>query len=177
MVPRADGGIDNAMSDDTLVQLTERVDALSEGQPYYRLVLLVGPMGAGKTPLLRRLAQAREMPYLNLNLALSRRLLDLTSRERPLRVRRLVEDVIADRADGAAILDNIELLFEPSLQVDPLTLLQRLSRRRMVIAAWGGAYDLDRRVLTYARPGHPEYKRYDRPEGEIVTVAAKHPYP
>ena len=49
---------------------------------YYRLVLIVGPIGSGKTPLLKELCRRQDIPYLNVNLALSERLLSLTSKER-----------------------------------------------------------------------------------------------
>ncbi len=52
---------------------------------YHRLILVVGGHGAGKTRLLKELSRRADgaIPYLNLNLALSQRLLDLTGKERP----------------------------------------------------------------------------------------------
>jgi len=135
---------------------------------YHRLLLIVGPIGSGKTPLLKALCQQQRVPYLNVNLALSQRLLDLTDKERPLRVRRLLADVIADQAADVIALDNLELLFDPALHQDPLACLQGLSRNKTLIVAWGGNYVND--VLTYAEPGHPEYRRYDRPDAVIVAL-------
>ena len=135
---------------------------------YHRLLLVAGPVGSGKTPLLKALCQKQDLPYLNVNLALSRRLLDLTERERPLRVRRLLADVIDEQPADSVILDNIELLFDPTLHQDPLACLQGLSRNKTLIVAWGGNYVNG--VLTYAEPKHPEYRRYERAEALIVTV-------
>ncbi|MGC9469820.1 MAG: BREX-3 system P-loop-containing protein BrxF [Anaerolineae bacterium] len=153
-----------------LPKLTELVSSLLDVQSYYRLIIVVGPIGAGKTPLLKALSREEDIPYLNLNLALSERLLELSSRERPLRVRRLLEQLIDEHPGNATVLDNIELLFAPALKVNPLILFQRLSRRRIIVVAWGGAYDAERDVLTYAEPGHPEYRRYERPDGEFITL-------
>ncbi|MBN2345393.1 MAG: BREX-3 system P-loop-containing protein BrxF, partial [Candidatus Aminicenantes bacterium] len=139
-------------------------------QPYYRLVLLVGPVGSGKTPLLKALSRQHHTSTLNLNLALSQRLLDLTTRERPLRARRILEDLLAEHPGDTIALDNIELLFDPALQLNPLALLQQLSRQRTLVVAWGGTYDADHAVLTYAEPGHPEYRRYEHPEGMLITL-------
>ncbi len=136
---------------------------------YHRLLLIVGPIGSGKTPLLKALCQQQHVPYLNVNLALSQRLLDLTDKERPLRVRRLLADVIDEQAADVIALDNLELLFDPTLHQDPLACLQGLSRNKTLVAAWGGNYESG--VLTYAEPGHPEYRRYDRPEALIVIVS------
>ncbi len=136
---------------------------------YYRLALVVGPTGSGKTPLLKDLCRRQDIPYLNVNLTISQRLLNLTSKERPLRVRRLLDDVIGEQSGDVVVLDNIELLFDPALHQDPLVCLQVLSRNKIIVVAWSGTYD-EKKVLTYAEPGHPEYRRYERPEATIVTL-------
>lgn len=138
---------------------------------YHRLILVVGRHGAGKTRRLKEFSRRADgaIPYLNLNLALSRRLLDLTSKERPLRARRLLAQILDEHPQETLALDNIELLFEPTLHQDPLVLLQGLSRNRSLIAAWPGIYDEASQVLTYAEPGHPEYRRYQRPEVIVMS--------
>jgi hypothetical protein len=138
-----------------------------QGQ-YHRLLLIVGLIGSGKTPFLKALCQQQGIPYLNVNLALSQRLLDLTEKERPLRLRRLLADVIDEQSADVVVLDNIELLCDPALHQDPLVCLQGLSRNKTLIAAWGGSYVNN--VLTYAEPGHPEYRRYERPGALIVAL-------
>jgi hypothetical protein len=52
---------------------------------YHRLILVVGRHGVGKTRLLMEFSRRADgaVPYLNLNLAVSQRLLDLTGREGP----------------------------------------------------------------------------------------------
>jgi len=140
-------------------------------QQYHRLALVVGPVGSGKTPLLKELCRRRDIPYLNVNLALSQRLLDLTNKERPLRVRRLLADAIDELPGNVLALDNIELLFDPALHQDPLALFQGLSRNRTLIVAWGGTYNDKSSVLNYAEPGHPEYHRYERPQVVIILLS------
>jgi predicted AAA+ superfamily ATPase len=157
------------MTEYTLSKLIEWLSSLPDAQPYYQLAIIVGPVGSGKTPLLKTLSQKQGIPYVNLNLALSRRLLGVMSRERPLRARRILEDLIGEYPGDTIALDNIELLFDPVLQLNPLALLQRLSRHRTLVVAWSGAYDVERDVLTYAEPGHPEYKRYEHPEGAFIS--------
>jgi hypothetical protein len=141
-------------------------------QQYHRLILVVGRHGAGKTHLLKELCRRADgaIPYLNLNLALSQRLLDLASKERPLRARRLLAQVLDEHPQETLALDNIELLFEPTLHQDPLVLLKGLSRNKSLIAAWPGTYDAASQVLTYAEPGHPEHRRYQKPEVMVVRM-------
>ena len=74
--------------------------------------------------------------------------------------------------DRVILLDNIEIVFDPVFQHDPLRLLQGLSRHRVVVAAWSGA--VDKGQLAYAAPGHPEHRSYPIAElnqGAIVVDA------
>lgn len=125
---------------------------------YHRLVLLVAPAEGGKTVTLKDFRKRTGAPLINVNLELSKRMLDLTERQRALQLARLLQGMV-DRAEGdVVILDNIEILFDISLKQDPLRLLQGLSRNKTVVAAWSGLVEDD--YLTYAAPNHPEYKRY-----------------
>ena len=134
-------------------------------QMYQRLVLLVGK---GMGEVLHRLAERESLPLIELNLELSRRLLDLPQRERVLNASRLIGEIVAETESGAVLLDRIELLFEPSLALDPLRLLQGLSRSRALVVHWPGR--IEEEHLVYARPGHPEHRRYAT-EGLVVVQA------
>ena len=138
---------------DQVLQKIEQAPSL-----YYRLILLVGPTGSGKTASLRALEVKTGAPLLNINLELSRRMLDLTERQRPLAASNLLSDILASQNASLVLLDNIELLFDKSLQLDPLRLLLGLSRNITLIVAWNGAIEHDQ--LIYATPDHPDYHRY-----------------
>ncbi len=135
---------------------------------YHRLILVVGGPRGGKTKALQALCAAQGWPLVNVNLRLSELLLELTQRQRAIRLPRLLGDLVRVTDSDVVLLDNIELLFDRELSQDPLRLLQGLSRNRTVVAAWCGGLDGD--CLTYAEPGHPEARRYARPEGIIVPV-------
>jgi hypothetical protein len=139
---------------------------------YHRLLLVVAPSGAGKTRALRAVAESTGYPLINLNLELSRLLLELTERQRCLQVPALLDDILQARPGEVVILDNIEILFDVQLKQDPLRCLQRLSRNRTIVAAWNGtcaAGDGRPPLLTYAEPEHPEYRRY--PAGDLLVVS------
>ena len=151
------------MNEDPVEAILSCVDAAAD--LYHRLVLIVGPSRSGKTATLRAAAAHAGAPVLNLNLELSRRLLDLTARQRLLAVPRVLDDLIG-RDRLLVLLDNTELLFDPAFAQDPLALLQRASRNRTIVAAWNGA--LDDGYLSYAEPDHTEYRRY--PIDDLVIV-------
>ena len=126
---------------------------------YHRLMLVIAPAGAGKTTALLDIQDRTGAPLVNVNLELSRRMLDLTERQRALQLPRLLRDLVSkSEGEKMTLLDNIEILFDVGLKQDPLRLLQVLSRNKTVVAAWNGTIVED--SLTYAAPAHPEYRRY-----------------
>lgn len=134
---------------------------------YHRLVLLVGESGSGKTCVLRDVAEEFGRSVINVNLALSSELLELTTKQRSLRLPGIL-DQIADQAQGPVVLDNLEILFDKDLKQDPLRLLQAISRNRSVIASWNGTSTGGR--LGYAEMGHPEYRSYYPVDVLIVNM-------
>jgi len=56
----------------------------SASMMYFRLILMVGPAGSGKTSALQEVSARTSAPLVNVNLELSRRMLDLTERKRAL---------------------------------------------------------------------------------------------
>jgi hypothetical protein len=165
-------GSSNATGEGIVSSLAAKVRSHLEGaaQLYYRLILIVGPAGSGKTAALRELAGAMSLPYINVNLELSQRLLEYTSKARPLRLPRLLDEVFATGSADIVLLDNIEILFDPALKQDPLLRLQAASRNRTIVAAWNGR--LSDGALVYAEPEHPEYRRYTDVSGIVIIDAA-----
>jgi hypothetical protein len=137
---------------------------------YYRLVMLVAPAGAGKTAALQDVHERTAAPLVNVNLELSRRMLDLTERQRVLQLPRLLSEILRASAADVVLLDNVEVLFDLSLKQDPLRLLQGLSRNKTVVVAWSGSIDGEHMV--YATPDHPEYKRYPIRDFLVVNPEA-----
>ena len=136
---------------------------------YHRLVLVVGAGGSGQASALRDIAECMDAPLVNVGLELSRRLLDLTERQRRIRAPELLGRIVTETASDIVLLDNVELLFDVALHQNPLGLLQRLSRRRTVVATWNGS--MEDGHIVYAVPGHPEYRRY--PVDGFLVVGAE----
>ena len=153
------------MSDPLVNQIIQRIKQAAE--LYYRLLLVVAPAGAGKTTLLRKVGDCIGTRPINVNLELSRVMLELTERQRALQLPRLLRNILSDIASEVVLLDNIEILFDVSLQQDPLRLLQGLSRNKTVVASWNGS--IDNGYLTYAVPDHPEYRRYQIRDFLVVS--------
>jgi len=134
---------------------------------YHRLILVVAPSGAGKTAALQVVRDETGSPLVNVNLELSRRMLDLTERQRALQLPILFREIAGNGGNQMILLDNIEIIFDNNLKQDPLRLLQGLSRSKTIVASWNGK--IVDNSLTYASPDHPEYRRY--PIGDFLLVS------
>ena len=90
---------------------------------------------------------------------LGNRLAALPQRQRALQANVALRELADEYASGdLLLLDNIELLFDQSLKLDPLDLLKRHAHARRVVAVWPG--ELRDGRLIYAEMGHPEYQDY-----------------
>lgn len=137
-----------------LAQLVDEVGAL-----HSKLILLIGQPGSGKTALLVELANQRDMKVMNVGATLGSRLAAIPQRQRALQTNVILRELADEYANAdLLLLDNIELLFDQTLKLDPLDLLKRHAHGRRVVSVWPGAL-VDGR-LTYAEIGHPEYQNY-----------------
>jgi hypothetical protein len=135
---------------------------------YFRLVILAGLPGAGKTAALHSIGQRLGCQIVNVNLELSKRMLELTRAQRSKQVERLLKGVIAAVPGEVVLLDNLEILFDPSLEIEPFRLLQVLTRNRTVVASWSGSFAGG--TLTYAEPGHPEFMQCERVDAVVIAA-------
>lgn len=156
------------MTIDLAWKVTEAIEQAEQRSE--RLVLLAGPDGQKTLAALEEVAEQTGAPLVNVNLELSRRLLDLASSQRPLQVRQLLGQVLADTGSELVLLARLELLFDTALQQDPFRLLKELSRERTVVAAWNGF--MDGNHICYAEPGHPEYRRHPVDTVPIINTEA-----
>jgi Cdc6-like AAA superfamily ATPase len=137
---------------------------------YFRLVVLAGPPGSGKTAALQAVAEKLACQLVNVNLELSKRMLELTRTQRSRQVERLLKEVISAAPGEVVLLDNLEILFDTGLEVEPLRLLQVSSRNRTIVASWNGSFHGG--TLTYAEPGHPEFIQFKQTEAVVIAVGA-----
>jgi DNA polymerase III delta prime subunit len=149
-----------------LAQLEQAIEQASS--QYFRLVILAGPPGSGKTATMQSVAQKIGCQVVNVNLELSKKMLELSRTQRSRQVARLMKEVIAAVSGNVVLLDNLEILFDTGLAVEPLRLLQVSSRNRTVVASWSGSYVSG--TLTYAEPGHPEFVQFKQSEAVVITV-------
>ena len=131
-----------------------------------KLVLLVGASRSGKTKLLCELGTKLNIEPLNVGLELGRRLAATPINKRGFSAGELLREIAdKERTDDPLLLDNLELLFEKGLQINPLDLVKRRAHSKRVVAVWPGELRGDR--LIYADMSHPEHRDYSR-DGVVV---------
>ena len=128
---------------------------------YEKLIFICNPvldMGA----LTERFPDAERI---NINLMLSEKLLSVSKRDY-MRSGEYIEEFL-NNSNCLYILEHIDILFDPQLKINPITLLKNLSRSRCLIVVWPGEYRDG--VWSYANASHPEYYRSNDSVGVVFT--------
>lgn len=105
------------------------------------------------------LAERLGLPCINVSLELSRWLLDVPTPKQARKASQELATVFA-ASPGDVVCHRLGLLHLPDLQLDALRALEYQARSRVVIAEWIGEVDVGQ--LSYARPGHREFHRWER---------------
>jgi hypothetical protein len=151
-----------------LTQLLEKLERLivEVNDLNCKLILLIGPSQSGKTQLLRQLGSKLKIGVFNVGQELGRRLAATPNNKRGFLTGELLREIAdKERVEDQLLLDNLELLFEPSLHINPLDIVKRLAHSKCVVAVWPG--ELRGNHLIYADISHPEHRDYSR-DGVVV---------
>lgn len=145
-------------------ELFARVRDLSTLQN--KLMLLTGEQH-GCLSCLAELASETGADVINLSSILARNLAKVPERNRGFEATNCLQGLLSDSHPGdVLLLKNLELLFLPALQVNPLEAIKRLSHATPIVAIWPGELVGER--LRYAAMGHPEYREYST-NGIVIT--------
>ncbi len=101
----------------------------------------------------------------NVNLILSQGLINKAENKYPLYVEEILLNTISHR-NKVYLLQHIDILFDPVLQIHPIRLLENISKTYKLIVEWPGIYRDDQ--LSYAEYGHPEYFTCREFEGKVI---------
>jgi len=74
----------------------------------------------------------------------------------PLSITKFLADVAFLYVKQPVVFYDIDILFEPSIQIDPLNLFRQIGRQNVLIIFWPGTFVGD--TLVYAQPEHHHYR-------------------
>ncbi len=117
---------------------------------------------------IEKITKSAEVTANDLSLKLAELLLPLSNSERQQLLSENLKQIISDIDSDIIYLNRIELLFEVSLNSNPLNLLKNAARVKPLVIFWPGLYQNG--YLTYAEPGHPEYQSYSKEDLKDVLV-------
>ena len=132
------------------------------------LVLLVHPSIARLSQEAEALHKAQGWPVVSLGRTVAEEIITVLPRERSRAAERAAYTALDQSGPGPIICVDIDLLFEPGLQLDPLLLFRQASRMRRLIIAWPGSFD--GLVLSYAVPQHAQYRTWQNPATCIMSL-------
>lgn len=132
---------------------------------------LVVVIGKSASQLLEHAASADDLFVINLSLELSEKLIDIPRQDRSKLASTIFTDLLDVQQTKVLLLNHVEVLFDRTLSIDPLRLLQSRAKNLTLVIAWPG--DKSASSLNYAIPSHSEYRSYKVSElGETIFVDA-----
>lgn len=146
--------------------LSERFENIDKN--YEKLILIVGNKGSGKTRLLWDYSNSAGYQIFNINLGVSEKLLQLPANDWEYSVLSILQETLSSSKEKVMFLDNLEVLFNTQLHLNPLKLLRFFSRNKIIVATWNGRFENDQ--LIYAKPGHPEHRAETNIDFPIIDL-------
>jgi len=121
-----------------------------------------------------RLGQYDSLHILSVGTELSTHLSTIPSKEWGRETRNWMTAKCREAISNLLVCSQIDLLFEPNLSLDPLSLFQSLSRINRLIVLWPGRIQDGR--LSYAVPEHAHYRTWQQPDAPILDWQAQQIY-
>jgi hypothetical protein len=133
-----------------------------------QLVIVTGELAS---PLIEHATSEDEIVVVNLSLELSEKLIEVPRQDLAKTAASLFADLLHERNTSVLLLNHIEILFDKTLSIEPLKLLQSTAKNLTLAVAWPGEKTTS--SMTYAVPSHPEYRYYKASDfGETIFVDA-----
>ena len=112
-----------------------------------------------------------EFAELNVNKALSELLINVPRSDRARSVEGMLRNLIDEAPSTVVQLSGLEILFDRSLAIDPVRLINACAKNKTLLVRWPG--DITNAGLSYAVPSHPEYRSYRASDlSEVILLEA-----
>lgn len=96
--------------------------------------------------------------HLNISKKLSTSLMNISANERSRFSQKWLNDTLVTYQNSPILCTFPDLLFDPSMEINPLSLFRQISRIKQLIVMWPGEYSSNN--LSYAIPEHTHYRTW-----------------
>lgn len=134
---------------------------------HHRLVWIAGGTAVERTTLLNNLAKTQDGVCIEVGKCLSAALIDVPAPLRTVSVEECFQACFEKKTDSAICLNHLEILFEPTLQINPVALVKSASRHTLIVAAWPG--DVHDGHLTFGTPDHSSFMELSEQDLEAIV--------
>jgi AAA+ ATPase superfamily predicted ATPase len=136
---------------------------------YFKLIIITGPFGSGKTRILKKLAERPDFTYLNMNLELTNRLMGIKESDYDTRAQELVKEMIDDYSDTILLIDNIEIFFSSEVgKIDPVSAFKNLARDKIIVISIPGKQRGEK--IIYSSLGRKDYLEMDISDLTVIDL-------
>lgn len=123
-----------------------------------KLLIITGGPGSGKSKLIRELTFQDGWKLCEAKDLFDDEFLEVPRADRPEKAISLISAAIHRLNARVVMIDNVEFLFAPILNLDPIEMLKQLSRECPIIVSWRG--HLDGNTLYFEHYGDAKYAKF-----------------
>ena len=114
-----------------------------------RILFIVGGPGSGKSLIIRELAEQYGWKYLEAKHLIEEEFLLVPHEERPQKAEETIRTALSRSNTEVVLLDGINVLFAPILNLEPLEILKTVSKAHPLIVGWRGHVEGDQLFLEH----------------------------
>ena len=109
-----------------------------------------------------------QVPSFSLNKELSQLLIGKPKADYSRKIFDWISSITREIEKEPLLLTDIDILFEPSFELDPLAIFRQTSKNKKLLVIWLGNFSKNN--LSYASPDHAHYRNWVNPGVEIIKV-------
>lgn len=134
-----------------------------------RILFIVGGPGSGKSMIMRELSEQNNWKYIEAKQLIDEEVLLVPREEREERVESLIRGALRRSDTPVVMIDGINLLFAPILNLEPLKILKKISTVFPLVVGWRGHLEGNQLYLEHNNKPNYAVVTVERPD-HVITI-------
>lgn len=144
--------------------ITAKLEAIKDAK--YKLLLIIGQPGTGKSKLIHDYASETGNPILDLNAIFGEEVPEGSDSQY---ITNFMEGFLATYTPEVLLLDNKRVLYSKNSKIDLLSFLKNISEKKVVVATWNGMIEDENLVHIRSKVGQDLTYPLDTLECEYIV--------